>query len=237
MSDIPGLRYVAPGSPTDVQARAKRYAINRLNAQHSTGPRTPDGKARSAQNSLTHGLTGHTTVLPSEDPEAYEQHCQQLRDEYNPKTPTENLLVQELSDVAWRLKRIPFLEADLLSRAMNPQNEQARIDFDIVDAYRAVATLGMHGQRLSRQFQKTLQQLRDLQADRRQNERCALNKAADLLELHKHKGFPWDPADDGFVFSKQEVERHRERQMRHLEAHGLQNQRFFMNRRALNAAY
>ncbi|HYL72907.1 MAG TPA: hypothetical protein VEU96_01825 [Bryobacteraceae bacterium] len=238
MSEIPGLRYTAPTSPADTAERAKRYAINRLNAQHSTGPRTTEGKARSSRNSLTHGLTSRTTVvLPSEDPAEYQQHCQLLRDEFKPKTPTENLLVQELCDVAWRLKRIPYLEAELLTRAMNPPTEEARIAFDLVDAHRALASLGMQGQRLSRQFQKTLQQLRQIQYDHFQEERRALNKAADLLELHNHKGLPWDPAEDGFVFTRDQVERHRERQMRHLEAHGWANQRFFMNRNALENVY
>jgi len=32
-----------------------------------------------------------------------------------------------------------------------------------------------------------------------------------MFEYHKYKGIPWDPADHGFVFSKDEVERHARR--------------------------
>jgi hypothetical protein len=60
----------------------------------------------------------------------------------------------------------PLLEAALLDRAANPPNDEVRIDFDIVDAHRALASLGMHSQRLSWQFQKTLEQLREIQAER-----------------------------------------------------------------------
>jgi hypothetical protein len=66
-------------------ASIHRTAINRANSQQSTGPRSEAGKQRSALNALTHGLTARTAVLPSEDQAAYQHHCRQFRDEYNPK--------------------------------------------------------------------------------------------------------------------------------------------------------
>jgi hypothetical protein len=210
----------------DRQTRS-RSAVNRTNAQHSTGPRTPAGKHRSSLNALRHGLTAQTAVLPSEDLAAYQRHIQQFHDEYQPATPTETQLVHELANTAWRLNRIPLLEADLLARAANPPTEQAAIQFDIVDAHRALATLGLHGQRLSRQFQKTLTQLRDIQAERRERQKRDLQDAAALLELHKHKGIPWEPADHGFVFSKHEVERFAERMMRLNESRHIEHVRFY----------
>jgi hypothetical protein len=138
---------------------------------------------------------------------AYQHHCRQFFEEYQPATPTETHLTQELADTAWRLNRIPQLEAALLDRAANPPSDQAAIDFDVVDAHRSLATLGMHSQRLSRQFQKTLDTLRELQSDRALRESRQLKDAAALLEFHKHRGIPWQPADHGFVFSKDQVER------------------------------
>jgi hypothetical protein len=186
---------------------ATRAAVNRANSQYSTGPRTPAGKQRSSLNALRHGLTAASAVLASEDQAAYQDHRRRFFDEYQPATPTESQLTQELADTAWRLNRIPLLEAALLDRAANPPTDQAAIDFDIVDAHRALATLGMHGQRLSRQFQKTLDTIREIQADRAERERRDLKDAAALLELHKHRGIPWEPSDHGFVFSKDDVER------------------------------
>jgi len=178
-----------PQSPTP----EPRVRANRANALHSTGPRTAAGKQRSSQNALTHGLTSRSPVLATEDSAAYQLHCRQLFDEYQPATPTETQLTQELADTAWRLNRIPLLEATLLDRAANPSNDQARIDFDIVDAHRALATLGMHGSRLSRQFQKALDTLREIQAERRRQQERALKDAAALLELHKHKAATVSP--------------------------------------------
>jgi hypothetical protein len=205
-----------------------RTAINRRNSRHSTGPRTDSGKQRSSQNAMRHGLTAASAVLPSEDPAAYDAHRRGFFDEYQPATPTETQLTQELADTAWRINRIPALEAALLDRAANPPTDQARIDFDIVDAHRALATLGLHYTRLSRQFQKTLDALRDIQADRAERERRDLKDAAALLELHKHKGVPWDPADHGFVFSKCDVERFAQRTMRLTESRHIEHVRFYM---------
>ena len=199
-----------------------RPAINRANSQHSTGPRTPAGKQRSSLNALRHGLTAASPVLPSEDQAAYDARRRGFFDEYQPATPTESQLVEELAATSWRLNRIPLLEAEVLARAAAPVPPDAEITFDIVDAHRLIANLGIQSQRLSRQFHKSLDQLREIQAGRAQLERRQLNDAAALLELHKHRGIPWHPTDHGFVFSKDQVERFSQHlqllnQARHIE--------------------
>jgi hypothetical protein len=186
----------------------RRAATNRANSQHSTGPRTEPGKQRSSQNALRHGLTARTAVLPTEDPDAYQRHIQQFLDEYQPGTATETQLVHEIANTSWRLNRIPFLEAELLSQNPNPQTLIPQL-----------ATLGLHGSRLSRQFQKALEQLRDIQEERRRLERRHLNDAAEIFMRHHCKGLPWQPEEDGFVFSKEQVERHAQHLMRTLPVH------------------
>jgi hypothetical protein len=217
------------GSPVD------RTAINRANSRHSTGPRTDSGKQRSSLNALRHGLTAASAVLPSEDRAAYDTHCRGFFDEYQPATPTETQLTQELADTAWRINRIPSLEATLLDRAANPPTEQARIDFDIVDAHRALATLGLHYQRLSRQFQKTVDHLREIQSERRRQEKRDLEHAAAILELHKRKGVPYDLAQDGFVFSKDQVEAFAQRLIRLNESRHIEHVLFHMQPAARTA--
>ena len=182
-------------------------AVNRANSQHSTGPRTEAGKLRSSLNAMRHGLTARTAVLPSEDPAAFECHCRHFIEQNQPANAIEAQLVQELADTSWRLNRIPLVEAELFAAAPSPEL-----------LVPALASLGLHYTRLSRQFQKTLDQLRAIQYDRRQQERRDLRDAADILEFHKHKGIPWEPSDHGFVFSKDQVERHAQRLMRQNEA-------------------
>src|SRR5580698_10438501 len=206
------------GTQVSATATTSRAAINRANSRHSTGPRTPAGKQRSSINALRHGLMAARAVLPSEDRTAYDAHCRGFFEEYEPATPTETQLVQEVADTAWRISRVPLLEAALLDRA----------DSDIVNAHRALATLGLHYQGLSRQFQKSLDTLREIQSDRAERQRRDLKDAAALLELHKHKGIPWEPADHGFVFSKHDVERFAQRTMRLNESLHIEHVRFHM---------
>ena len=203
-TDDPVQRWLARRSSCpQPDAEAQRAATNRANSQHSTGPRTEAGKQRSSRNALRHGLTAQTAVLPNEDPETYQRHIQQFLDEYAPATPTETQLVHEIANSAWRLNRIPQLEADLFSQNPNPQTLIPQL-----------ASLGLHGSRLSRQFQKGVDQLREIQEERRFLERRQLIEAAELFLRYQHKGLPWNADEHGFVFSKEQIERQARKLMR-----------------------
>ncbi len=189
------------GHDTNRQARA-----NRKNAKLSTGPRTDAGKARSAQNSLQHGLTARAILLPAEDATAFQRHTQRFSDDYQPKTTTEEQLVRALAGASWHLNRIDGIETALFS----PDSA----DLDLATQIRTLSALSMHRHRLSRQFESTLQQLRELQEERRRTERDQLSDAARLLQLDQEKGVPFDPAANGFVFSTQEIETYIHRRRR-----------------------
>ncbi len=195
----------------DLGASSDRVTANRANSQHSTGPRTEAGKQRSSQNALKHGLTAASPVLPTEDRAAYDQHCRKFFDQYKPANATESQLVQELVDTSWRLNRIPLLEAGALAHAIPPAGPEQDAAFDIVEASRVLATLGLHSGRLSRQFQKALDKLRELQEDRSKREFQEFRDAAALLELHKSERIPFRPVEHGFVFSADQIERFADR--------------------------
>src|SRR6266851_5293839 len=178
-----------------------RIARNRENAQHSTGPKTEAGKQRSSLNALRHGLTGHTIVLPTEDLAAYQRFTKRFFDDLKPQGILEEQLVQSLADTSWRLNRIPALENNLLtlgfaehSDDINTEHPEVHAALAIAEALReqtrAFTALSMHGQRLSRQFEKTLNQLRELQAERRAAE-----------QTHEHQQLTHQPSEPGFVFS------------------------------------
>src|SRR5713226_310820 len=100
------------------QPRATRADVNRANAQHSTGPRTEAGKKRSSLNALRHGLTGHVIVMPGEDLAAYKSFTKGFVEQYQPKNQTEEVLVQTIVDLSWKLNRITALENNILMLGM-----------------------------------------------------------------------------------------------------------------------
>jgi DNA repair ATPase RecN len=192
-----------------------RIKINRANSQHSTGPKTPEGKKQSSLNALRHGLTGQIVVMPTEDLEAYRSHLKSFEDEYAPQGATEANLVQALADTSWRLNRVASLETNLLTLGVTHRSpipdapQQVQDAMSIVAALesqsKALSNLSLHSQRLSRQFERTAAQLRDLQKTRIAQEKRQLDGLLDIIEMHKSKGEIYAPSNDGFVFSKQQI--------------------------------
>ncbi len=82
----------------------RQIEANRSNALKSTGPRTLIGKARVAQNPLTHGLTGRHIVLPSENPHEYDAFRAGLVKSLEPEGDLERLLADKIVADAWRLR-------------------------------------------------------------------------------------------------------------------------------------
>src|SRR5258707_10007126 len=75
----------------------RQIEANRLNAQKSTGPTTPEGRAAVSLNSLKYGLYAETLILPGEDPAAFEAILARLDPEYQPATPTEQSFVSQIA--------------------------------------------------------------------------------------------------------------------------------------------
>ncbi len=67
-------------------ATPAQILANQANAQHSSGPITDEGKARVAQNRLTHGLTGTFALMTWECPDQFQQFADEIRTENNPQT-------------------------------------------------------------------------------------------------------------------------------------------------------
>ena len=99
-----------------VSSTAARAAASRANGAKSRGPRTAEGKARSAQNALKHGLSARKHVLLPDDSRAEFKALEgALLEELRPEGALQTLLVHRLVAAAWRLARADRLEFGLLT--------------------------------------------------------------------------------------------------------------------------
>jgi len=84
---------------------AAQIEANRANAQKSTGPRTPEGKAKVSWNALKHGLLAREGVIRGEDAEEYLNHEGYLLQQLMPDSPLEEILANRIVGLSWQLKR------------------------------------------------------------------------------------------------------------------------------------
>ena len=190
-----------------------RWNANRANAQHSTGPRTEEGKAKSSMNAVKTGLTGRTVLLPTDDSIAYYEHLDRHFAEYAPATDKEKALVQTVADTEWRLLRIAPLEAgiyavgrrklaDLFPEEKDPTNRQALIDAEIFMTFRKdFSNLALQERRLRGQRKADVAELQQLQQARIQKRRDLITHARETANRCAELKRDFYPAGHGFDFT------------------------------------
>ncbi len=95
---------------------------NRINAQESTGPRTPEGKATVAHNAIRHGLLAREVVIQGEDPGEFALYREGLLAELAPAGATESVLAERIVGLAWRLRRAERLHGAAFDRLQEQEN-------------------------------------------------------------------------------------------------------------------
>jgi hypothetical protein len=111
------LDATTPQPPTN---NDNRLLANRANALLSTGPRTTDGKARSAQNAFRHGLRARldpAALVPATEQSDYADFLADIRDHLDPQSSLDDLLVERIALLGWKLRRHAQAEAHLLDLA------------------------------------------------------------------------------------------------------------------------
>src|SRR6266481_389389 len=91
----------------------RQIEANRRNAGLSTGPVTEDGKRKSRQNALRHGLTAETVIDALEDAEDYATFEMAVTADYDAQSAVERELVLRLASLLWRLRRASAIESGL----------------------------------------------------------------------------------------------------------------------------
>ena len=137
-----------------------RREANQANAQHSTGPRTEEGKAASSQNARKHGLCAKEVILQPHEEEEFGELLQEHLTTIQPEGVMEHTLLDEMVAATWNLRRIRRMEADLC-RGLDPlaalDNEELQKKLDRLARY--------HG-RMERTLARATKQLATLQTER-----------------------------------------------------------------------
>ena len=135
---------------------------NRLNAQKSTGARTPEGKARCRLNATRHSLCADMAIMPHEDDIAdqFKLLHEDLRLEHHPEGPTEDILVYKMAEAFFFTIRAQDMLAErlILNGSENMQIE---------DNCKQVALMLRYHTTADRSFNRNLFDLLKLQKERR----------------------------------------------------------------------
>jgi len=101
---------------TEAQLRA-----NQENAKKSTGPVTLEGKKRSSQNAMTHGIFASIPILPGEDEASLNALAEALNQAFQPKDAMELMLVERIIIASIRQIRLREAEAAHIKINMNDE--------------------------------------------------------------------------------------------------------------------
>jgi len=159
-----------------------KILANRLNAQKSTGPTTPQGKAVVSQNALKHGLSARHDVITSESQADFDLHRDALLAELHPIGPMESILADRIVSLSWRLKRADLIQNQTidalheestatlfpaLTRLLTPENQDpdlilGRIALKDFSNARVLDRLLMYERRIEHSLYKTILELQRL---------------------------------------------------------------------------
>ena len=90
-----------------------------------------DSYKGSRLNALRHGILSRHTILPWEDENDYAALLASLEDEYQPSTPTESHLVEELAGIMWRKARVRLAEASTFRKQAAREISNASSGFSV----------------------------------------------------------------------------------------------------------
>jgi hypothetical protein len=121
------------------KASAAQIAANRENARRSTGPRTAEGKARSAQNATRHGSYArelHPMMVGplAEDPDEFYERAEELIASFEPRGALELELAKRATSALMRMKRLDAYEAAMDDITAKPDQAVTVLYGDLQEA-------------------------------------------------------------------------------------------------------
>lgn len=149
-------------------ATIRQIEANRRNAQKSTGPRSAEGKARSAMNALKSGIDAQSEIIPGEDRVGLDDLAVEYHVRFQPATPEERCLVDVLIRSDWQLRRLAHAEAQLWRFEMEyapeaRKNQNVTLSSVLECAGQNLGRLQRRTDSIQRNYQRALRELERLQ--------------------------------------------------------------------------
>jgi len=142
---------------------------NRANAQHSTGPKSDEGKQKVSQNARKYGLFVCDHTLEQEDPQEYAELLAGYIAQYCPLGVLEEELVRQITSATHRLRRLDRIEsAAMFSESIAHTRHEASVIMmerftNIADL---LAKLGRARYQAERAFQRAYKDLEERRKNR-----------------------------------------------------------------------
>ena len=161
-----------------------RAEASRKNGARSPGPKTPEGKARSARNALKHGMRAQKcTLLPDEDAAEFAQLEAAMLEELAPVGALQTVLARRIAVAAWRLARADCIEADLFQERSYGDAGSGLALIRDGNGTRSFETLLRYRGAAMAEFWRALRMLKALQAE--QAREAGVDRAALPQEAHR----------------------------------------------------
>ena len=151
---------------------------SRENGKNSQGPVTPEGKAASSQNAVTHALTCKTLIVAPEEQEAYDNLVAANFAFYKPANTLERHVIQAIAEIEWKLHKADIFESGILasghmSNAQDLQDVEPRekrfliIQGLIYQTYaKTLQNLTLQMSRTQRNLERRIKQYETMRAER-----------------------------------------------------------------------
>jgi len=169
----------------------KQQEANRQNAQHSTGPKTPEGKAAIRFNALTYGLRTWFSILPDENAADYSKLWDELEAEWQPQTRTERCYLETMVTSQWLLARVAASEQKVYFQIEFGEHQLKMLGY--------VAKLRAQ---LERSFRTAIEDMKQSQKERhsQRQQPAAQTSPVTAAPVHEPAGPPVQPP--GYVMSE-----------------------------------
>ncbi len=147
----------------------RRILASRANGARSAGPVTAQGKRKSSQNAVSHGLLARHIVMRDESPEGFQSVLDDHLCRLQPADGVEVGLVEEMVAAHWRLRLAWALETRLLENEAAAQSSGDALDriangFAELAAKPSLALMHRYQTRLHLNYQRALHNMLLLRA-------------------------------------------------------------------------